>query len=124
MANDDPTERVRAICLALPEVTERLSHGEPTWFVREGKQVATVWHDHHGDGRLGLICPAPPGVQEQLIELDAERFYRPAYVGSRGWLGVSLDSDDVDWDEVAGIIEDAYRKVAPKKLVAELDARR
>jgi hypothetical protein len=117
----DPTARVRALCLAFPEVTERLSHGEPAWFVANGRQLAAVWHNHHGDGRIGLICPTPAGVQAQLVELDPRRFYRPAYVGAHGWLGVDLEVD-VDWEEIAGVIREAYRMVAPKRLLAQLDA--
>jgi hypothetical protein len=114
--------RLREVCLALPEVTERLSHGSPTWFVRGKKTVATYVNNHHGDGRLAIWCPAPPGVQNALVIEEPDRFFVPAYVGHRGWLGVRLDRD-LDWDEVAGIIEDAYRQVAPKRLVGELDAR-
>jgi hypothetical protein len=113
---------VRKLCLALPEVTERLSHGAPTWFVRGKKTFVTVWDNHHGDGRLGLICAAPVGVQQQLVDEEPKRFYVPAYVGGRGWIGVRLDVSP-DWDEIASIIEDAYRCIAPPKLVAELDAR-
>jgi hypothetical protein len=113
--------RVRKICLALPEVNERLSHGAPTWFIRDKKTFVTYMDDHHGDGRLALWCAAPPGAQEAMVMEDPERVFRPAYVGPRGWLGVRLDRDP-DWAEVAGIIEDAYRVVAPKKLVDQLDA--
>ena len=112
--------RLREVCLALPEVTERLSHGSPTWFVRGKKTVATYVDNHHGDGRLAIWCPAAPGVQGTLVTEEPDRFFVPAYVGHRGWLGVRLDRD-LDWDEVAGIVEDAYRMVAPKKLVKELD---
>jgi hypothetical protein len=112
--------RLREVCLALPEVTERLSHGSPAWFVRGKKTVATYVYNHHGDGRLAIWCPAPPGVQATLVTEEPDRFFVPAYVGHRGWLGVRLDRD-LDWDEVAGIVEDAYRMVAPKKLVKELD---
>lgn len=118
--SDDILTRLREVCLALPEVTERLSHGSPTWFVRGKKTVATYVDNHHGDGRLAIWCPAPPGVQGALVTEEPDRFFVPAYVGHRGWLGVRLDRD-LDWDEVAGIVEDAYRLVAPKKLVAELD---
>jgi hypothetical protein len=114
--------RVRAICLALPEATERLSHGSPTFFIRDKKTFVMFLDDHHGDGRLALWVAAPPGVQEELVELEPERFFRPPYVGPRGWLGVRLDRD-LDWGEIAGIVEDAYRQIAPKKLIAELDAR-
>jgi hypothetical protein len=113
--------QLRRICLALPEVTERPSHGSPSWFVREKKTVATFVNDHHGDGILGIWCPAPRGVQADLVAQEPERFFVPPYVGHNGWIGVRLDTD-VDWDEVAGILADAYRHVAPKKLVALLDA--
>ncbi len=119
----DPAEvalaRVREVCLGLPEVTERPSHGAPTFFVR-GKKTFVMFHDdHHGDGILGLWCAAAPGVQEELVGSEPERFYRPAYVGHRGWVGVRLDVE-VDWDEVAVICTDAYRCVAPTSLVALL----
>lgn len=117
----DPVAKVRRICLALPEVTERPSHGAPTFFVRGNKTLATVWDDHHGDGRVGLICAAPPGVQQQLVDEEPDRFYVPAYVGHRGWIGVRLDVK-VDWDEVREIIRDAYLCVAPKTLAAQLDS--
>ncbi|MBI5087566.1 MAG: MmcQ/YjbR family DNA-binding protein [Actinobacteria bacterium] len=116
----DITERLRAVCMALPEVTERLSHGEPTWFVRD-KKVFVQSSDHHHDDRLGFWCAAPPGVQAELVETEPERFYRPPYVGGRGWLGVYLDVPDLDWDEIASIVREAYRVVAPAKLVAQLD---
>jgi hypothetical protein len=115
----DPLARTRELCLALPEVTERLSHGSPTWFIREKKTFVTFVDDHHGDGILGIWCAAPPGVQESLVAEEPDRFFRPPYVGGRGWLGVRLDVD-VDWDEMAGIVEDAYCEVAPKKLVAAI----
>jgi hypothetical protein len=112
--------RTRAICLGLPEVSERLSHGSPAWFVREKRTLAMFVDDHHGDGILGLWCPAFPGVQEEMVSLEPDRFYRPPYVGPSGWLGVRLDRD-VDWDEIRGILTDSFRKVAPKKLVAQLE---
>ena len=116
-------ERVRAICTALPEVVERPSHGTPTFFVRGKTSFVQVWHDGHHDHTFPhLWCAAAPGVQDELVEAEPDRFFRPPYVGHRGWLGVRLDVD-VDWDEVAQICEDAYRAVAPKALLAELDAR-
>lgn len=117
--DDDPLVRLRALCLALPEATERISHGEPTWFVR-GKKTFVTYADHHHDDRLGFWCAAPPGAQEALIGSDPERYFRPPYVGHRGWLGVYLDVA-VDWDEVAEIVTDSYRCVAPKTLAARLD---
>jgi hypothetical protein len=111
--------RLREICLSFPESTERLSHGEPTWFVRD-KKVFVTYADHHHDDRLGFWCAAPPGAQEEFLATAPERFFRPPYVGHRGWLGVYLDIP-VDWDEVAILVEDAYRMIAPKSLVARLD---
>ena len=120
---DEILERVRAIGLGLPEVIERLSHGAPTFFVG-GKKAFVMFHDdHHGDGRLAQWCAAEPGVQADLVNEEPDRFFVPPYVGHRGWIGVRLDRD-LDWPEVAGIIDDAYRSVAPKRLLAELDARR
>lgn len=104
----------------LPEVTERLSHGTPTWFVRDKKTFVTYWNDHHSDGRLAIWCAAPPGVQHLLVEQEPRRFFVPPYVGHRGWLGLRLDVE-VDWDEVAEVVEDAYRQIAPKQLTAKLD---
>ena len=114
----DPLPRLRPLCLALPESTERLSHGEPTWFVRDKKTFVTYANRHHDD-RVGFWCAAPEGAQEALVGTDPEHFYRPPYVGHRGWLGVYLDVP-VDWDHVAEIVIDAYRMVAPKTLVASL----
>jgi hypothetical protein len=108
--------RLRSICLALPETSERPSHGAPTFFVRGKRAFLMVMTNHHGDGRFAIWCAAPTGMQQMLVEADPERFFVPPYVGHRGWLGVRLDRD-VDWDEVAGIAEDAYAQVAPPKLV-------
>jgi hypothetical protein len=117
---EDPLERVRALCRALPETTERLSHGEPTWFVRDKKTFVTYANQHHDD-RVGFWCAAPPGAQEALAADDPVHFFRPPYVGHRGWLGAYLDVPGVDWQHLEEIIEDAYRCVAPKTLLARLD---
>lgn len=116
---DDPLPRLRALCMALPEATEKLSHGTPSWFVR--KSFASYVGEHHG-ARLAFWCAAPPGVQEEMVAEDPARFFRPPYVGHRGWLGVYLDAD-VDWAEVGEIVEEAYRAIAPRKLLARLDER-
>jgi hypothetical protein len=115
----DPLAELRKLCLALPETTERLSHGEPAWFVRERKTFVS-FADHHHDDRLACWCAAPPGAQEELIAADPARYFRPPYVGARGWLGVYLDVE-VDWAELAEIVTEAYRTVAPKTLVRQLD---
>lgn len=119
--HDRALARTREICTSFPEVSERPSHGSPAWFIREKRTLAMFVDDHHGDGILGLWCPAFPGVQEEMVTLEPDRFYRPPYVGPSGWLGVRLDRD-VDWDEVRGILTESYRKVAPKTLVKLLDA--
>jgi hypothetical protein len=116
----DSLSNLRQVCLALPETTERLSHGEPTWFVRDKKTFVT-YADHHHDDRLAFWCAAPAGLQRSMVASDPDRFFVPPYVGHRGWLGVYLDVP-VDWAEIAEIVEDAYRMIAPKSLVAELDA--
>ena len=122
MSHDDVLDRIRRICLALPETSERLSHGHPTFFVRGKRSFVMVLSNHHGDGRFAMWCAAEEGVQEMLVEADPERFFRPPYVGHRGWLGVRLDRG-VHLDELAGIIEDAYAEIAPPKLVEAALAR-
>jgi predicted DNA-binding protein (MmcQ/YjbR family) len=117
MAARDALTKLRELCLALPATTERLSHGEPTWFV--GKKVFVTFADHHHDDRVGFWCAAPEGLQEDLVATQSENYFRPPYVGHRGWLGVYLDVD-VDWTSVADLVETAYRQVAPRRLVAQL----
>jgi hypothetical protein len=117
----DPLPRLRKLCLALPETNERPSHGEPTWFVRD-KRVFVTYSDHHHDDRVAFWCAAPEGAQQALVAADPDRFFRPPYVGHRGWLGVYLDLDEpVDWDVVEDLVIEAYRTVAPRRLVAQLD---
>lgn len=120
-------DRVRRIALVMPEVNERFSHGAPCFFIRE-KQPLCYFHDHHhGDDRVSLWCPAPPGVQQELVNSEPERFFKPP-MSAKGtfseWLGVFLDTSGkqaVDWDEITAILEDAFRTVAPKALIAQLD---
>jgi hypothetical protein len=117
----DVVQRVRSICMAFPEVTERLSHGSPAWFVRDKKEFVHLWPDgHHANTFPHLWCAAPPGAQQEMIQTEPGRFFRPPYVGGRGWLGVRLDGD-VDWDEIREVCMDAYRVIAPAKLAALLD---
>jgi hypothetical protein len=112
-------QRIRSICLAYPGVTERLSHGAPSFFA--GKQFLTIWTDGHHDHRFPhLWCAAPPGVQDELASSEPDRFFRPPYVGTRGWIGVRLDAG-IDWSEMESICQDAFRTVAPRKLIAALD---
>jgi hypothetical protein len=110
-------ERVRRICMALPETMEKLSHGEPTFFVRK-KVFAMCSNNHHNDGHIAVCLPAAIGVQAALIKASSEKFYRPAYVGVRGWIGVELDH--VDDEELALHVREAWRLIAPEKLHALL----
>lgn len=100
-------------------MTERASHGSPSFFVRDKKQFVSVDDHHHGAAHLAFWCPAPPGAQEELVAEDPAQFFRPPYVGHRGWLGVRIDLDP-DWDEIDEIVREAYRCVAPKSLLARL----
>jgi len=108
---EDPRDMLRRLCRALPETTERLSHGEPTWFVR-GKKTFVMYADHHHDDRLALWCTAPPCCRT-LGRLGSRAVLRPAV---RGWPRLGRG------DEIADLVADAYRTVAPKGLVSELDA--
>jgi len=119
----DALQRVRALCLSLPEVNERLSHGSPTFFIRDKKTFVMYLDNHHDDGRLALWCAAPEGMQETLVRAEPEHYFRPPYVGHRGWIGVRLDRG-LDWNEIAGAIEDAYACIAPNALVEAAKAAR
>jgi hypothetical protein len=114
-------ERLRKICMALPEAGERLSHGEPTWFAGKGKVFAMLDNHHHGAAHLSVWLPQPPGVQEALIDAAPGLFFRPPYVGPSGWVGVVLDTDP-DWNAVTALVRDSFVHVATRKLVAMLDA--
>ncbi|MGW6375632.1 MmcQ/YjbR family DNA-binding protein [Rhodococcus sp. NPDC055112] len=122
MTATSPLDRLRELCLRMPEATERISHGEPAWFVRKAPQFATL-SDHHHDDRLAFWAAAPAGAQADWVARDPERFFVPPYVGGRGWIGVYLDRPQ-EWDDIADIVEDAYRTVAPRKLLALLDESR
>jgi len=117
----DPLVVVRGLCLALPETSERVSHGEPAFFIRE-KKTFLSWADHHHDDRVGFWCAAPPGAQQELVAAEPERFFIPPYVGGRGWLGVRVDVAPVDEAELAEIVTEAWRVVAPTRLRLTVDA--
>lgn len=113
----DPLDRLRAICLALPEAVERETWGQATFRVRE-KIFAMAGY---GTGsRLAVSCKGRPGLQGALVEADPARFYVPPYVGPKGWIGAYL-GDETDWDELADLVEESYRMTAPKRLAAQLD---
>jgi len=119
----NPLLRVRKLCLALPEACEVVAWGEPTFRVRN-KQFAMYAspHNHHGNGRPAVWCKAAMGNRGLMIKAAPDRFFVPAYVGPNGWVGIWLDRR-VDWEELTGLLEDAYRLVAPKGLLALLPAR-
>ena len=114
-------QRVRRICAALPETTEKLSHGEPTFFVRK-KVFAMFANNHHNDGHIAVWLPAPFGIQEMLLSASPEKYFKPPYVGVRGWIGVELAR--VSDEELDFHVRQAWRQVAPKKLQAALEASR
>jgi hypothetical protein len=109
-----PIDRLRSICLALPDTSEKLAWGEPTWRVR-GKLFAQLDDHHHGADHLAVWLPAPLGEQEAMVFADPEHFFRPPYVGPRGWVGVRIDRG-LDWSVVQRLVEQAYRHVAPPAL--------
>ena len=112
VAEDELTARTRAICLAFPEVTERPSHGAPTWFVKDKRAFVTLWAGGHHDNQFPhLWCASLPETQQELIAVDPRRYFRPPYVGHRGWTGVRLDGDP-GWPEIAELCQDAYRLIA------------
>src|SRR6266487_2193690 len=111
-------ERVRRICLALPGTWEKISHGEPTWFVKK-KVFAMFSNNHHNDGHIAVTVPAAIGIQEMLVKKAPGKFYRPPYVGGRGWVGIEVDQ--VSDKELAVHLREAWLLIAPKKLHALLE---
>jgi len=116
-------ERVRKICMAFPEANERISHGEPTWFAGKGKVFAMIDGHHHDSPHLSVWLPQSFDAQEALIAGDPERFFRPPYVGVKGWVGVVLDTKP-DWDVVARLVRESYLRVATAKLKRQLEESR
>jgi hypothetical protein len=121
---ESATEKVRAICMDLPLVVERLSHGEASWFINDKKNFVAM-SDHHHDERVSVTFAAGAGVQESLIDEDAERYFRPPYVGVRGWVGAYLDGHEEwnspRWDTLVDLIVDAWLLIAPPKIRNLLD---
>lgn len=108
-------ERLRKICLSLPDANERVSHGEPTWFAGKGRSFAMLDNHHHGAEHLSVWLPQAPGMQAQLIAMDGQRFFRPPYVGPSGWVGVVLDTKP-DWEQVRDLVRESFLLVAGKRL--------
>lgn len=113
-------KKLFAICLALPEAV-REDQGSHAAFRVAKKVFAYYLNDHHGDGIVGICCKALPGDNERLIASNPRKFYMPAYVGPRGWVGLRLDRPTVDWSEVTELVRLSYLQIAPKKLVRLMD---
>jgi predicted DNA-binding protein (MmcQ/YjbR family) len=116
--DDSVLTQLREICITMPAANERLSHGEPCWFVAKGRCFASFADQHH-DNRVSVWLAAPPGIQEVLIASEPTKFFRPPYVGVKGWIGVYMDVP-TDWDEVAELVLESYRCVATPKYLAML----
>jgi hypothetical protein len=112
MPRSSPIDRLRKICLALPDATEKEAWGEPTFRVR-GRMFAMYANNHHDDGRIAVWCKAPLGFQSMMVGVAPKRFFVPPYVGVNGWVGVRLDVE-VDWKEVASVVEQGYRMATEK----------
>ena len=120
MAAEDPRlARLTEICLALPEVTREVQ-GRHAGFLVGKKKFVYFLDDHHGDGIVGFTCKVLPGDNAALVEAHAARFYLPAYIASRGWVALRLDTAKVDWSEVKELVTTSYRLVAPKTLTRTL----
>ena len=110
---EEHMQRVRRMSLVLPEATEKISHGEPTYFVRK-KVFVMFANNHHDDGHVAVWIPVPAGLQPEMISREPRKFYKPPYVGVRGWVGVELSQ--VDDGELALLILQAWQLIAPKVL--------
>ena len=111
-------DKLIELCNTLPEVTVEGDHH--LQFKVRGKSFGWYMDNHHGDGKIALCCKAASGDQEFLIQADSEKFFRPAYLGANGWIGIRLDLSTIDWGEINGFVTSAYKLSAPKRLVATL----
>jgi len=118
----DRLGRLRKICLALPETTEKVAWGDPTWRIRD--RIFAMQKGNYEGGRPSVWLKAPEGAQSMLVDGDPERFFVPPYVGHKGWVGVYLDGKRVDWALLADLIEESYRLIAPKRVATKLDVGR
>jgi hypothetical protein len=115
---EDRRARLVELCSNLPEVDVR--DGQHIAFTVRGRTFAYYLDDHHGDGLRALNCKVPLGLNADLVELNPARYFIPSYVGPKGWLGLRLDLDEIDWTEIEQLVTDSYRLIAPKRLVARL----
>lgn len=116
MDAEGPRQRVRQLCLALPETAERVENPVHSAFLVKGKTFCYFLNDHHGDGIVGMTVKAAPGVQGPLVDLDPGRFYLPAYMARWGWVGMRLDVEPVDWAQAEQLIREAWAESAPKSV--------
>jgi len=122
-AKEDPRlTRLTKICLVLPEATRTIMGRHAGFYVRK-KTFSYFLNDHHVDGIVGINCKVLPGDNTALIAADPRRFYMPAYIGSKGWVGLRLDVGKIDWEEVEELVTHSYRLVAPKRLAAAVKLR-
>ena len=119
LAGQDPRlARLAQICLALPEVT-RHDSGDHSAFLARKRTFAYFLNNHHGDGIVAVTCKVAPGDNAALVAAQPARFYMPAYIGPKGWVALRLDLGDIDWDEVAELVGDSYRRVTPSRLLSK-----
>ena len=111
-------QRLRAVCLGLPEAAEKVAWGDPTWRVRD--KIFAMQKGNYEGGRPSLWLKAHAGTQPRLVQANPDRFFVPPYVGSKGWIGVYLDERSMDWNELRALVAESYRLVAPKRLAAQL----
>ena len=113
---ENPLDRLRAICLAFPESIEAGGVGDPSFKVRE--KIFAM--QHRVNERMSMWCKARPGAQDVLVGSDPERYFVPPYVGHHGWVGVWLEGE-IDWEIVSDLVEESYRMTAPKRLTLQHD---
>jgi len=118
-----PLTQLTKICLALPEAERKLMGDHASFLIRK-RVFAYFLNDHHGDGIVSLCAKVGPGDNQALVRAQPGRFYLPAYIGPRGWVGLRLDCGEIDWEEVRELLTDSYRRTAPKKLAAAVLAER
>ena len=114
---DADLERLRTIAMALPRAAEKVSHGQTAFYIDKGKIFAWFWNNHHNDGETAVLVKTS-GIEEQqmLIEMDPDLYFRPAYLGPYGWVGIRTDQPHSDWDHIADRILCSWELVAPPKL--------
>jgi len=117
LIEDPRLVQLTEICLRLPEAVRQDSGSHASFLVRK-KTFVYFLDNHHGDGIVAVCCKVALGENADLAAADPERFYLPAYIGPRGWVGLRLDGGEIDWNEVAGLVAGSYRLAAPKRLAA------